>query len=161
MNCYSQNYAMFYNKHEEPSFSISRGGQEAEYILCFSHFMASIWDHVYFIPPCCVLLMLVRSKGKWIFFLYPFLIKEKIRRQVESVTLQKPPFLESYIFLVRLRESITHHLGNSEQHSDKLFGQPTLVDSFSRTRLRRRRARFLVYSRQRAGFLVYARCGAF
>ena len=64
----------FITNHEEPSFSVSRGSQETEYMLHFSHFMASIWERVDFIPPFHVLPMPVRAKGRWIFFffLYPF-----------------------------------------------------------------------------------------
>lgn len=42
------------------------------------------------------------------------------------MALQKFPTLEGYIFLLD-GESITHPLGSSKQHSDKLHGQPTLV----------------------------------
>lgn len=93
----------FITNHEEPSFSVSRGTQETEYTLHFSHFMASIRDRVDFIPPFHVLPMPVRAKGRWIFFFFcTHLIKENIRREVGAVTLQKPPSLEGNTFGIQV-----------------------------------------------------------
>lgn len=92
----------FIMNHEEPSFRVSRGSQEPEYMLHLSHFVASIRDHVDFIPPFHVLPMPVRAKGRSIFFFCTHLIKEKIRREVGAVTLQKPPSLEGNAFGIQM-----------------------------------------------------------
>lgn len=82
--------------------------QEAESILCFSHFTASTWD-VHFIPPTA-LHMIVRSKSKCNFFLCPS-NKGEDQERGWAVTL-KAFLCRRLCFPVRLKESIFLHLGN-------------------------------------------------
>lgn len=132
---YSQNYAMFYN---EPWRAILQGKQREPGAwvhatlkpFCGIH-TRSCWLH----PPFHILPMPVRAKGRSIFFFCTHLIKEKIRREVGAVRYRSLPPWKVMLFWYTDGKSITHPLGNSKPHSDKLFGHPHLVHSLRRVRL--------------------------
>lgn len=100
---YSQNYAMFYN---EPWRAILQGKQREPGAWVHANTWAVLW-HPYEImltssPLSMSFLCQWELKADRFFFFCTHLIKEKIRREVGAVTLQKPPSLEGNAFGIQM-----------------------------------------------------------